>query len=292
MRELHGVVQVADDSALPRLKQRALIFDKLYVMPSFELIYNFSGKGTPEESQVAIHAFDQQAEVEIEYLKEKGLAADVPKAVVDQATNLGVDSKPDLVRPEMLQIGGSFFISEKDDGANKSVADWYIRNLSAHLAATLAVDTVPICESQFPEHLPKKPPASCEQTVLSVAMDFLPLPSESCAWEDILAFKSELSDKLWTFRRFLSTLTTKTRTEAEIRDDLEWMVNEYSNAMKIHKIKSSMSFVEVFVLGIADVAQSLITHDWAKLTKGALSIKKRQVELLEAEMKSPGRECA
>jgi hypothetical protein len=131
-----------------------------------------------------------------------------------------------------------------------------------------------------------------KKSVLEVAMEQFPVPGETCAWQDILDFKQEMSDKQWHFRRFLSTLASKRQTAAEVRDDLEWTLNEYRKAMKIHKLKSSDSFIEVYLIPLVELGEDLAKFNWSKIAKGALSVKKRQVELMEAEMKAPGRECA
>ena len=70
------------------------------------------------------------------------------------------------------------------------------------------------------------------------------------------------------------------------------MLNEYSNAMRVHRIKASQSFVDVFVICPLEIIENLIKFNWSKIAKGMLSVQKRKVELLEAEMKAPGRQCA
>ena len=94
------------------------------------------------------------------------------------------------------------------------------------------------------------------------------------------------------FRRWLQSLSTKQLTEAEIRDEIEWTLNEYANARKIHKIKASQSFVDVFVISPLEIIENLVKFNWNKIAKGVLLVRKREVELMEAEMKAPGRECA
>jgi hypothetical protein len=54
--------------------------------------------------------------------------------------------------------------------------------------------------------------------------------------------------------------------------------------MKIHKVRSSQSFVEVFLASPLEIIEDLAKFNWSKLAKGALSVKKREVELMEAEM--------
>lgn len=69
-------------------------------------------------------------------------------------------------------------------------------------------------------------------------------------------------------------------------------MNEYAEAMKVHHLKASQSFVDVFVISPLEIIEDLVKLNWSKIASGILSVKKRKVELLEAEMKAPGRECA
>jgi hypothetical protein len=128
--------------------------------------------------------------------------------------------------------------------------------------------------------------------VLTVSVECLPIPDDSCAWQDILDFKAATNDKQWALRRFLYTLASKKQTQAEMRDDIEWSLNEYTRAMKIHHLKVSQSFVDVFIISPLEIIENIVKFNWSKIAKGVLQVQKRKVELLEAEMKAPGRECA
>ena len=59
-----------------------------------------------------------------------------------------------------------------------------------------------------------------------------------------------------------------------------------------HKIKASQSFLDVFVISPLEIIENLVKLNWSKIARGALQVRKRRVELMEAEMKAPGRECA
>jgi hypothetical protein len=134
--------------------------------------------------------------------------------------------------------------------------------------------------------------ANQKRIVLEVAMQHLCTPGPMSDWGDIFAFKAEMRDKEWHFRRFLNSLATKKQTEAEIRDDIEWTLTEYTKAMKIHHLKAGNSFAEVYVMPVIELVEDLAKFNWSKIAKGALAVNKRQVELMEAETKAPGRECA
>ncbi len=62
--------------------------------------------------------------------------------------------------------------------------------------------------------------------------------------------------------------------------------------MEHHRLKTSISFVDVFLISSVELLEDIVKINWSKIAKGALSVKKRKIELMEAEMKAPGRECA
>lgn len=125
-----------------------------------------------------------------------------------------------------------------------------------------------------------------------MALSMFPIPDNSCSWESILEFREEERDKQWALRRFLYKLAMQSQTEAEIRDEIEWCLNEYAKAMALHNIRASQSFVDVFVITPLEIIENLVKFNWSKIAKGVVQVQKRKVELMEAEMKAPGRECA
>jgi hypothetical protein len=99
-----------------------------------------------------------------------------------------------------------------NDGADV-LADYLIREFAASVNEEQVVEVVPICLRPLPQALPQRSATSSSMnTVLRVALDALPVPSEDCPWQDILDFKTDLHDKRWGFRRFLRSLATKPQT--------------------------------------------------------------------------------
>jgi hypothetical protein len=168
--------------------------------------------------------------------------------------------------------------------------DSLTRALAGATSANPVIDQVPICEWPLPSVGSETGLSS--QDILRISLDVVPSPDDGTDWEDILNFRAERRDKQWDFRRFLRSLATKDQTEAEVRDDIEWSLNEYSKAMTLHRLKTGTSFVEVYLIPAIEIAENLAKFNWSKIAKGALSVKRRKIELLEAEMNAPGRECA
>ena len=274
MRELHGVVRF--ECSEEQLKRQEMIFDK------FHVVHMGQWFGPPT---------DAKRTAEWEFLESRGLTEKVPDNFQDE-TNMA----------ELFSFSGY-----RSDG---DVLDSYVRYAASKYSESDR-DIVPICKYPLPSDPDPAPEmlASLQRArpgfgtmepskkrsielVLDVAVDALPSPDANCAWDDVMAFKAEMHDKQWAFRRFMKTLATKRQTEAEIRDDLEWSLNEYTKAMALHKIKASQSFVDVFVITPLEILENLVKFNWSKIAKSALQVRKRKVELMEAEMKAPGRECA
>jgi hypothetical protein len=292
MRPLHGVSTITSDS-LDNLKRLSLVFDTIYALPM-----------QTDESGSYLSA-------DRDYLESKGFIKSVPAEKIAQAVEVItprlalIDGSVDLVRNfassgltndglslalTALAVGGRELMKPLK---RQMVEDFTIRTVATTYRDELSADVVPICNSLLSRlALAGKTDTSGIQPLLRIAIEAFPVPSASCSWDDILAFKDEMRQKQWDFRRFVHALATKQQSEAEVRDEIEYKLNEYTEAMKLHNLKASQSFVDVFVITPMEILENIVKFNWSKIAKGALQVSKRKVELMEAEMKAPGRECA
>lgn len=222
MRSLDGVLHIGYPGT--DLKQKALLFDKFHV---WELV---------DEEHVKSPAF----EAELDFLRLRQIVVDSPP--------LNLDEFAESLEQNHLSAGFAFVRSVEDkmpagdlhEVTFASARDLVNRYLLTRIMPSPDCDLVPICETPLPEPASDADSRRMDiSSVASIALKGFPAPDESCAWDDILAFKAETHDKQWEFRRWLHVLATKSQTEGEIRDAIEWMVNQYGRAMAIHKIKAS-----------------------------------------------------
>lgn len=169
--------------------------------------------------------------------------------------------------------------------------DDYLRYAAQHLTEQ-GREVVAVCERGLSRCVEAADSEPTYHPVLQVALKALPTPDDSHSWEEILEFRERLGDKRWAFRRFLRTLAAKRQTMPEIRDEIEWLVNEYRRGIEIHGMKAGATFVDVFLVSPMEIIEDIAKFRWSKVLKGAFSVRRRNAELLEAEMKAPGRECA
>jgi hypothetical protein len=224
MRELHGVVFAGHPTL--ELKHRALLFDKFHV-------WDFDDEKVLRSSEFR---------AELDFLRSQHIVVDAPPF---KKSNFSDSVDIELFKSQLIQLQilrGDSSEDERVENTLTVVRDALCRTLATRTIQAHGIDLVPLCEVALPEMLPASPERSTNlaiTTIANVTLPCLPVPDDSCAWQDIIEFKSGLKDKQWGFRRFLETLTTKKQTEPEIRDEIEWMVNEYTKAMEIHRIKAS-----------------------------------------------------
>jgi hypothetical protein len=284
MRELHGVVNLRDSDDVYGLKGTALMFDKLHVMPfSFDEFNEYFE--------------DQYLGPEYSFLKSSGFAQTIPlERSIEMGGILNDPGSHDFgVEKTHFQFAADTWHHDIRRGIQTNsldaADDLWVRLMAVDLGKFQAGDCVPICRlSPFGINTGQ---AECSiKEVIALSMRDFPMPGETCSWQDIMDFKAEAHDKLWTFRRFMHDLAVKQQTEAEVRDDLEWSLNEYSKAMEIHEMKSGTGFFEVYVIPTLEALENIAKFNWSKVAKGAVKAKARSVELREAERKAPGCEVA
>jgi hypothetical protein len=170
-------------------------------------------------------------------------------------------------------------------------SDFRVRIL-ADLYNSRGIEAVPLCSEALPTSLSGSRSAQTSgfEPVVKVAIKTLPIPRS--ALKDIIDFRNEIKYKDWNFRCFLKTLATKSQTEADIRLAIETMVYEYTNELHVHKLKAGESALETYIIPIIEAAENIAILNFSTFFKYGVSISKRQIELLEFEMKARGRECA
>jgi hypothetical protein len=273
MRELHGVMFAGRPNI--NMKRCALLFDKFQ-------IWRYDG---PE------HERTEEFEVEISFLKERGVVVAPSLEANDfaDASLRGVERYAETIfaQPSHGQTKHIMIVAN-----GVAARDCGSRAIAAKVREQSDCDVVPICEVDLPTELLNASDSSVIGDIVKVAIERLPTPDESCSWQDIIDFKAEKRDQQWDLRRFLHTLATKTQTKAEIRDDIDWSLGEYTKAMKRRRMNIVNSAVTGSIIPAVDVLFNPMGHHLLSMIGGALAINKLRIELLDGEANAKGRECA
>lgn len=121
-----------------------------------------------------------------------------------------------------------------------------------------------------------------------------PLPDDSVPWEQIIDFRNDPDSfgKFMAIRSWMSDVAKSNLSPIEIEQKIEWLLHEYQHHMKVHKMKISASTLETVVVSVAEFTENLVKLNFGKAAKALFAIKNKKVQLLEAELKAPGREIA
>lgn len=303
MQRLEGFIDRSRVPSADKLKKHSLFFDKISLLKlrGLQQFYDMLHKSTAKDLK--------RAKAEFRWLEEQGFVRLIDEEVCNERIRQGAAHAWDPKHLTVVTAPGRIadaVIREKLHGRHFAVTP-YDRHHCANVSENLSDAWVRLFAALFEKEKPdiEIAPICCRvpakavegekvtrETILRVAIEQFPVPGPNSAWEDILSFKSEMHDQQWHFRRFLRDLAGKKQTENEIKDDLEWMLHQYSEAMRVHNLKGGNSFIEVYLIPSVELVEDLVTIKWSKIAKGLLGVSKREVELMEAEMKAPGRECA
>jgi len=77
-----------------------------------------------------------------------------------------------------------------------------------------------------------------------------------------------------------------------LRDEIEYTIQDYSNFLLKSGLKTQSGVIETVLVSTAEALEDLVKLRFSKFLKSALTLRRSNVELVEAEAKAPGRECA
>ena len=144
-------------------------------------------------------------------------------------------------------------------------------------------------------------PYSCRSTdrehkhdVVEVILRKLPIPDEATPWETITEFRDDPDSRssLIRLRRWAKTMADSNLGPREVAQELEYLLSEYEGYLKLHKIKYARGTLETLLVATAEVLENILRFRPSKAIKAVASVTRGYADLLEAELKAPGREVA
>jgi hypothetical protein len=141
----------------------------------------------------------------------------------------------------------------------------------------------------------RKLPNSRKHDIAQFVIHDMPIPdSSSTEWERIIEYRENPDNRkdLVGLRRWIRKISTEDISPAECAEELEWLQSEFQAHMRLHKMKANTGTLEVMVKTPLEVLENLLTLKFSKFVDPLFAIKKRQIDLMEAELNAPGREIA
>jgi hypothetical protein len=137
-------------------------------------------------------------------------------------------------------------------------------------------------------------PNSRMPDVVEIVISNLPIPSMTTSWEKIIDYRQEPQTQrnLVALRRWISKIVSSDLPTSEIEEEYKWLVNEYQSHMRLQKLKADTETLQTVVKLPFELLEDLIKLRLSKVVEPFFALRKREIQLMEAELNAPGREIA
>ncbi len=171
--------------------------------------------------------------------------------------------------------------------------DILTRAMSYFFREYLNLNCVP-CLDIASRYKPRWIPVWKDQTIAQLFLYHFPVPADSVPWKDIIEFKntSETKTKFNQLRRWMKKVANDQLKPNEISEEIEYLINDHTQYMKIQKMKYSTASLEFILTTLAGIAEDIVKLRLESAINRFYLVRKRKIALMESEIIAPGREIA
>jgi hypothetical protein len=261
------VPEPGEGATIRRLKRAVLLFDNIAVLHLSGFI-NFLARSHTEPALQA----------ELDWLLERGVLTSIDSRLVECFTN-------------PFQEAADWFPKVAHNAVE--YASWLASSQleTLQLSRARVAGGVLLC-SLTPEFLEVSAPSAGRANALSIVFDAFPEPDEQTSWEQILEFKADPDSgrQIAALKRWLSKVGQQELPPGELREEIEWLVQEYEDHMRLHRMKIGAGTLESVVTATAELLENIVKLKFGATAKALFAFRQRKIQLLEAERQAPGRE--
>lgn len=287
----------------PNLRQLILLFDNLNMFHLEDSLKNF------REGNKVADLFDKNFQKsisqycnEIEYLAKHDYVTDLPyksldlpasddsEKLLNQIFNLDTDINKQLNKIAIKD----FQVSNVADIFINSIA----KNACSDRLSALAISNkykeikaVPIISNSL--LLPKDKTVS-KMDMLYLTLTHLPNIDESIPLESILEFKKDAEAQL-KFKKLMiwyNELAKSTITRNEFEEYIEYLLMEYEDSLKLHKLKYTYSTLETILTTTSSIIENVAKLKLTQATASLFNFKRQSINALQEEKSLKGGEVA
>jgi hypothetical protein len=133
-----------------------------------------------------------------------------------------------------------------------------------------------------------------EAKVLEVVLEKLPIPNENVDWQQIVEYRAnpDTEGKFSGLRVWMQDIAREDYTKNELEERIEHLLYEYETHLQFHQLKYEYGTMKVLITTTLETLENLAKLKLGKIAKTLFSLQEKSYDLLEAEMKAPGKEVA
>lgn len=278
-------------------KKELFLFDKVVLLELRELLEGMKLSGLEYRLRQA---------AELEWMLDAGLVVEHDFAKhqrieeVDLELELAAEEQERMLRPLQEYLGTvdpSYTGGTLPDGLVDISLFWKSTERLSRAAAiqwnaSRTAEALPILTTEQLDCSYRQGLTTCN--VVQVLLENVPIPQDSLPLGDFLSFRNEpeTREQLIGLRRWMRKASEGATNEVELAEEIEWLLSQYRKYMKLSGVKYTASTFEATMKLAASVAQNLPLFRFQEIAKTYFSLRRSKAELLEAELKAPGRELA
>jgi hypothetical protein len=280
-------VGVVPYSRLANLKQLLLSFDRIFVVTWVDQFTSFP---QVEDDEFADFEWLIQQGIVVDFQLRTEYRLFAPRETTDESHSPALENKTRTHR----------VISYSSSLPGYLVTLYFTTEWPRHLAQQLNEKSGPNGRSKFvpvvkiKSHLGQAAETSVPGVVAQVVLNQMPAPSVDTSFEQILEFKRDPDTqlKVLALRDWMNEVGHKEQDPKELIERLDYLKSAYREHMRRAKLKVDLSVWEATTVAAADSLGNALKLDWGRIAKAGFVLKHREVDLLDAESKAPGREIS
>jgi len=136
--------------------------------------------------------------------------------------------------------------------------------------------------------------STTKSKMLKVVLNKLPVLSSEIPIKEIISFKNEEKSQLQFFKliHWINTLQKSNTSQAEFDDHLNYLIAEYENNLRLHKLKYSYSSLHTFIGVTAEILENVVQFKFKNAVDAVFNIQKNELSMLSEEKDLKGSETA
>lgn len=137
-------------------------------------------------------------------------------------------------------------------------------------------------------------PTEKKSNIIQFLLNDIPQPDINTPWEQIVDFRSDenVKNKYLALINWINKVSNSSGSLSDIKDEYEYLYNDYIKHFKLHKLKYNNTILELIVTAGAGMLMALQSGEFIPSFKNLLQMNLSHIKLMEEESKIPGKEVA
>ncbi len=130
--------------------------------------------------------------------------------------------------------------------------------------------------------------------ILNIILSKVPIPDAKISFEQIIDFRKDpdSTNKFLRLRNWIIELSKCELTQKELIEKIEFVISDYEQHLKYHKLKYNYSQLETFIGLPFEIAENLIKLKWKDAIKSIFTITKNKIDYAKDEANLKNNEVA